>query len=119
MADTLLRVFDSLTQAEGAREALIASGIDASAITLDSRNDEAGPVEGNFALDLTEKPTPSMDNPNRAGQNSEIRAAVQRSTCILQVEVDNDRDGTRANNILDRFAAGDQAERMTSRQDPA
>lgn len=119
MSDTLLRVFDSFALAEQAREALISSGIAASAINLDSRNDEAGPVEGNFVVDLTDKPTPSMDNPNRAGQNSEIRAAVQRSTCILQVEVENDRDGARVNGILDRLAVHDQAERMTSRQDPA
>jgi hypothetical protein len=119
MADTLLRVFDSFDVAERAREALIASGIAAAAITLDSRNDEAGPVEGNFALDLVGKPTPAKGHPTRAGDNSEIRAAVQRSTCILQVEVDNDRDGTRANGILDHYASGDEAERMTSRRDPA
>jgi len=119
MADTLLRVFDSFDVAERAREALIASGIPASAITLDSRNDEAGPVEGNFALDLVGKATPPKGHPTRAGDNSEIRASVQRSTCILQVEVDNDRDGTRANGILDHYASGDEAERMTSRQDPA
>jgi hypothetical protein len=119
MADTLLRVFDSLSVAEQAREALLAAGIPASAITLESRNDEASPVEGSFVVDLTNAPTPSLDNPNRAGENGEIRAAVQRSTCILQVEVENDRDGINVNGILDRHAAGDQAERMTSRQDPA
>ena len=86
MADTLLRVFDSLTVAERAREALIASGISAAAITLDSRNDEAGPVEGNFALDLTDQPTPPKGHPTRAGENSEIRAAVQRSFAARRLE---------------------------------
>lgn len=118
MADTLLRVFDSMEVAEQAREALIASGIAASAISMNIHEDEAGPVEGNFVVDLTEKPTPSFDNPNRQSAAGEMRTPVQRSNCLLQVEVDNDRDGTRAAGILDRFACRDHAERMDSRQGP-
>ena len=118
MADTLLRVFDSLTVAEQAREALIASGIAASAISINVHEDEAGPVEGNFVVDLTEKPTPSRGNPNRQSANAEVRTPVQRSNCLLQVEVADDRDGTRAAGVLDRFACRDHAERMDSRQGP-
>jgi hypothetical protein len=118
MADTLLRVFDSLDVAEQAREALIASGIAASAISINIHEDEAGPVEGNFVVDLTGKPTPSFDNPNRQSAAGETRTPIQRSTCLLQVEVDNDRDGSRAAGILNRFAGRDHAERMDSRQGP-
>ena len=118
MADTLLRVFDSLDVAHAAREALLASGFDASSIDIKVHEDEAGPVQGNFVVDLTEKPTPSRDNPNRQSANGELRTPVQRSTCLLQVEVDNDRDGSRAAGILDRFAGRDHGERMDSRQGP-
>jgi len=118
MADTLLRVFDSLTVAEQARDALIASGIAASAITINIHEDEAGPVAGNFIVDLTEKSTPARGSPNRQSTNAELRTPVQRSNCLLQVEVDNDRDGSRASGILNRFAGRDHGERMDSRQGP-
>lgn len=118
MADTLLRVFDSLDVAQQAREALLAAGIEAAAISMTIHEDEAGPVEGNFVVDLTEKPTPPRGSANRQSDQGELRTPVQRSICLLQVEVANDRDGSRAAGVLDRFACRDHAERMDSRQGP-
>ena len=118
MADTLVRVFDSFDVAEQARAALLAAGFNAADVSMESTGDEAGPVQGNFALDLTEKATPSRGSANRQSNNSELRTVVHRNTCILQVAVDNDGDGARAAGILDHFAAHDVSESSDSRHKP-
>jgi hypothetical protein len=55
--EVLLRIFESLEQAEHAREALLAQGFERDRIQLTSRHDEAGPVEGNFLVGNTKKDT--------------------------------------------------------------
>ncbi len=116
MADTLLRVFDSFEVAEQARAALLAAGFDRDDVSLESTGDEAGPVQGNFALDLTDKDTLPRGSTNRQSDNSEMRTVVHRNNCILQVEVANDRDGARAAGILDHYATHDHSRSSDSRQ---
>lgn len=118
MADTLLRVFDSFEVAEQARAALLAAGFSPDGIALEATGDEAGPMQGNFALDLTEKGTPARGSSIRQSDNSELRTVVHRNNCILQVQVDNDRDGARAAGILDHYAASDVSRSSDSRQKP-
>jgi len=118
MADTLVRVFDSFDVAEQARTALLAAGFNTEDVSMESTGDEAGPVQGNFALDLTNKDTPMRGSANRQSNNSELRTVVHRNTCILQVAVENDRDGARAAGILDQYAASDVTRSSDSRRKP-
>jgi len=118
MADNLLRVFDSFDVAEQARSALLAAGFNAEDVSMESTGDEAGPVQGNFALDLTDKDTPARGSANRQSNNSELRTVVHRNTCILQVAVENDRDGARAAGILDQYTASDVARSSDSHHKP-
>jgi len=118
MADTLLRVFDSFDVAERARAALLAAGFSADDVVMESTGDEAGPVQGNFALDLTHKDTPTRGSANRQSNNSELRTVVHRNTCILQVAVANESDGARAAGILDHYAASDVSKSSDSRHKP-
>jgi hypothetical protein len=50
MAQELVWVFDSLRAAENARAALLTEGFAREAVQLQVRDDEAGPVEGNFTV---------------------------------------------------------------------
>jgi hypothetical protein len=55
---TLLpRIFEKLQDAENAREALMAEGFLRDRIQLTSRQDEAGPVEGNFVVGNSKQDT--------------------------------------------------------------
>jgi hypothetical protein len=48
MAPGVLRSFESFEAAQAVRTALIDAGLSADAVRIDVREDEAGPVEGNF-----------------------------------------------------------------------
>lgn len=50
MSHTLLRSFARFEDARSARDRLVAAGLPPSAIEVRSLEDEAGPVEGNFAI---------------------------------------------------------------------
>jgi len=110
MVDTLLRVFDNLSVAEQAREALLAAGVDSRAVRLSSREDDGGPVQGNFIVDLSSKPTPSWRN--RQSDQSELRRPQQRSSCLLSVRLEDKRQGMLVATILDRYASVDRGNRM-------
>lgn len=116
MADSLLRVFDSFSIAHQARDALLAAGIDASAIHLRTLEDDGGPVQGNFVVDIENARTPARGSPNRQSAQSELRTPVQRNTCLMHIDLANDAQSAQIAAILDHFAQQDHPERMDSRQ---
>jgi len=63
MPNTLVRIYDSLTIAQKAREQLLASGFSPDNVHVDSRLDEAGPVEGNAVLDAKDMGEGPADGP--------------------------------------------------------
>lgn len=81
MARPVVQSFDRLDEAERARDALIASGFDAHAVHLAAREDEAGPVQGNFTVG-DGKPCRDED-----GYERNFRDVAQRSAILLSVEV--------------------------------
>jgi hypothetical protein len=58
MENQLIYIFDDFDTAECARKELIKFGFDAAGVNLEARDDEAGPVQGNFTIG---------DNPEAAG----------------------------------------------------
>lgn len=118
MADTLLRVFDSFDVAQQARSALIAAGLPESALQMRPQEDDGGPPQGSFVVDLGQKSAPRRGAPNRQSSLSELRAPVRRDTCLLIVMVENEGQRAVAEEVLVRLARGDHPERPDKRRAP-
>jgi hypothetical protein len=124
MAHTLVRVYDSFTAAQDARNALLGSGFSPSSIQLDSRVDEAGPVEGNFVLDYkdtTEGPRSefgqSLFDSAPHVEGNKYSDVHNRGNHVLTVDADDEAQIALADDITMRFGAIDINER-TDRQRP-
>jgi len=115
MPAPLLRVFDSFEVAERAREALIVAGLPPDAIELRPPEDDGGPVEGNFLVDLEEKPTPASDDPRRQTPQAELRTPVSRATYVMMVGVADETQARQAVQVLDALRATDSGERLAQR----
>lgn len=112
MPNTLIRIYDSLATAHHAREQLLASGFPPDSVHLDSKLDEAGPVDGNAvvdAKDMGEGPREGMFNKlfgveerTDAYNNSE---PVWRGIIMLTVDVEDEAQGARASDIMDKSGA--------------
>lgn len=102
MANELVRIYDRLADAEQARESLLASGFAPPNVRLSVRDDEAGPVEGNFITGNgrdTRDRSEDLYEPNFA-------EVVQRGTCMLMVDAEDEERRLRASEILDRLGPG-------------
>ena len=101
MQHALIRVFDVFAQAEQARDALLAEGFTGETVQLSVREDEAGPVEGNFTVgnEPTESEHHTYDR-NYAG-------ATQRGHCMITVAAGDASQAAQAGAILERFGARD------------
>ena len=97
----LIRVFDVFTEAEQARKALLAEGFDGDAVQLSVREDEAGPVEGNFTVG--NEPTES----DRHTYDRNYAGATQRGHCMITVAAGDPSQAAKAGEILARFGARD------------
>lgn len=101
MANTLLRVYEEFSAAQHAREALLSSGFPASSVHLTSRDDEAGPVSGNFTVGNAE----SDRNAYGDVYTSKFADVVQRGVYLLEVEPGNDEERARASDIMGRYSS--------------
>jgi hypothetical protein len=83
MPDPLVVTFDRLADAEAARHALIDAGFAPASVHLASREDEAGPVQGNFTV--------GDGHPDTHGNPYELNFedVVQRGTLLMTVEVED------------------------------
>jgi len=122
MANTLVRVFDRLADAEQAREQLLRNGFPDSSINMTSTWDEAGPVQGNFVVDRKEDTNP--DSPSfldrlhegdpdagtdisRRPDTSAPQRMVQRGTIVMTVDAGSEELQSRASSILGDAGATD------------
>lgn len=122
MANTLVRVYDKFSDAESARNALLASGFAPDSVHLMSQADEAGPVQGNFVLEYkdTEKGGDrsmfdalfGRDDPNEGQGRTEV---AWRGNYLLTVDADDGDQFTRAFDITKRFGAIDVDQRTAKR----
>lgn len=97
----MIRVFDAYTQAEQARNALLAEGFTGERVQLVVRDDEAGPVEGNFTVG--NEPIESQHHT----YDRNYALPTQRGHCMLTVEESNPSLVALAEAILARFGARD------------
>lgn len=101
MPHTLLRSFARFEDARSARDRLVAGGMPASAVEVRSLEDEAGPVEGNFAI-----------GNGRAAHGSRDAYALNfagtpQGTNLLVVEAEDDAQRDRAESMLDGLGGTD------------
>jgi hypothetical protein len=118
MPNTLIKVYDDFSVAQNARDQLLASGFPSSSVHLSARDDEAGPVEGNFTVGnkdlgpegiggLFRSMFGSSDDPGKSNDpyTRDFSNVVQRGIYILTVDANNDDESARASDIMDRFGA--------------
>jgi hypothetical protein len=111
MAATMIKVFDYFSDANNARQALLASGFPSSCLHLLVSSDEAGKPESQFAVadtsnaaiegvfSLLSGAKPSNDN----GRHQSSPDGMYR----LGVEIDGEQRSEQALVILQRFGAAD------------
>lgn len=123
---TLIRVYDSFSNAQNARSRLLESGFSPANVQLTATEDEAGPVEGNGILD--DKDTGhgprgggiisslfGIEERTDAYNNSE---PIWRSRILLTVDTEDDEQCARAGEIMDSCGAID-VDGRTGRSTPA
>jgi hypothetical protein len=121
----LPRIFEQLKDAEQAREALIAEGFDRDRIQLTSRQDEAGPVEGNFVVGNTKEDTVERTEFSRTlggeGDNTyrhNFERVVDRGMYMLVVEAQEGAEAERAAAIMARHGGTDVDELVGNGKGP-
>ncbi|MFP5393249.1 MAG: hypothetical protein ACLGI6_17145 [Gammaproteobacteria bacterium] len=93
----IIRIFSVFEHAEQARDALQAEGFEASSIELSVRDDEAGPVQGNFTVgNLSTESQQHTYERNYANME-------QRGHCMLTVQAPDSDVAARAIAILERM----------------
>jgi hypothetical protein len=118
MSNTLIKVYDDFSTAQHARERLLASGFSSSSVHLNTSDDEAGPVEGNFTVG-NKDPKPggirgflkstfgSNDDPADSNDpyTREFSNVVQRGVYTLIVDANSENEAARASGILNQDGA--------------
>jgi hypothetical protein len=120
MTNTIIRVYNTFSDAQHAHDALLASGFETADVHLTSEKDEAGPPQGNFVLE--EKDTGTNDGGSllnrmfaREPRTDALHVpphAKERGTFLLTVEADDEAQQVRASDIMNRFNAIDVDQRV-------
>jgi hypothetical protein len=111
MPHTLVSTYDNFPAAENARDALLASGFPSPNVFLSSQQDEAGPVAGNFILDVQDKEHGYTDLGDTMGGQAKPadspmnQEAAKGASYLLMVDADDPADLSRASDIVSRYGA--------------
>lgn len=119
MADAVIKVFGVFAEAEKAREQLLAAGFDREQVQLNSNEDEAGAVQGNFITGDTDSERDRSGgyfDPN-AGPDDHVyerdfKDVVQRGNYILMVEPDGEEQAAHAKRIVEQAHDSGEGERL-------
>lgn len=114
MSNTLIKVYDDFSVAQAVRERLLASGFPSSRVHLSAREDEAGPVEGNFTVgnkDDDAKDIRGSDDP----YTRDFANVVQRGIYMLTVDANSEDESARASDILNQQGTPQPGEKDAGR----
>ena len=103
MEPPLIYVFDDFSVAERAHDELLSCGFERAAVQLTVRDDEAGPVQGNFTVG---------DNPAAAGGHDykdTYANPKQRGGCMLTITPFDPGQATYAIALMARYGVSDAA----------
>jgi len=103
MANTLVRVYSNMANAQQARTQLLDAGFSDDSVHLRSTEDEAGPVQSNFTVG-------NVHAGEDAHYGDDFRNVEQRGTCLLTVDASDGDQAARADEIMRRFGALDGSE---------
>jgi hypothetical protein len=110
----LSRVFRSFSDAQAAREALIAAGFGKEQVSLSARHDEAGPVENNFAIgngaedpSLGSAPSPDAGGESDNPYQRNFGGSVDQGIFVLTVDAGEGADQQTATDVMSRCGAVD------------
>ncbi len=126
MANTLIRIYDSFLNAENARKELLDAGFTTDRVRLIARDDEAGPVQGNFTVGnipsvrdgISGLFSSSSSSPNDSFDQTYARDfanAAQHGSYLLMVDTNDDHQQALAADIMQRFGAIDVDKRTSGR----
>jgi hypothetical protein len=101
MQQAIIRVFDEFDHAEHARDALVESGFARDAVEVSVREDEAGPVEGNFTVGNV--PVESQ----QSTYGNSYRNPRMRGHCMVMVHAADSDVAAHAVAILERCGGRD------------
>jgi hypothetical protein len=103
MEQVIIRVFDTFSCAEQARDALLAAGFERAGVELSVRRDEAGGTKGNFTVGNYRG---AADDPVYERDFAHERVD---GDCVLTVTVRDAADAGRAAAIMQRYGAIDRS----------
>lgn len=110
----LSRIFRSFPDAQSAREALIAAGFGKEKVSLSARQDEAGPVDGNFAIGngFEDPSLGSALSPAAGGESDNpyqrnFGSPVDQGIFVLTVDAEEGAEHQTATDIMSRCGAVD------------
>lgn len=106
MATQMIRIFDQYADAEAARDALLAAGYARDSVRVSVRDDEAGPVQGNFTVgNATEAPGGMGEGQHTYARNYENVA--QRGLCMVVLDAVEGPEAAAAAELMSRFGGRD------------
>jgi hypothetical protein len=97
MEQVIIRVFDALSCAEQAREALLSAGFERAQVELSVRRDETGGTKGNFSVGDSDDPVYERDFAHERSDGD----------CVLTVTAHHGAGAGRAADIMQRYGAID------------
>jgi hypothetical protein len=119
MTDAVIKVFGVFEEAEKAREQLLAAGFDREQVQLNSNDDEAGAVQGNFISGDTDSERDRsggyfdpMAGPDDHVYERDFKDVVQRGHYILMVEPDGEEQAAHARRIVEQAEDSGEGERI-------
>lgn len=95
---TMLRTFEAYAHAQQAREALLGTGFSPEAVRLESIDDEAGPVEGNFVIGNGRGV--NDESPAQPDYCSNFERTVERGVHLLVIAVQDDAQRRRVDELV-------------------
>ena len=108
----VLRTYSKFTDAQEARNALLAAGFAPEAISLTAKEDEAGPVAGNFMIDREQHSDNKRHTPDRQrgydpNEVPDTRPADWGSSYMLMIDAQDNDQLSVATEIAERFGGLD------------
>ena len=114
MGSTVVKIYDTLANAENALNALLAAGFSSDCVHLTSTGDEAGPSQGNFALEYKDAAKAndrsffdSLLDRDDINEGLGRQQVVWRGNYLLCVDAHDDEQFNRASDIAKKFGAID------------
>lgn len=119
MVDAVIKVFGRFSEAERAREQLLAAGFEPDQVQLNSNDDEAGAVQGNFITGNADSerdrsggyPAP-MAGPDDHVYERDFKEVVQRGNYILMIAPQDEGQAVHARHIVEQAQDSGEGERL-------